>query len=196
MIIYVYNRAELQAVISAAQMELRPLEVRTDSSYVTNGVQRGPHGWKETLYWKKGKPIPNADLWRQLSDILAQRQGMTFKVTKVKGHATMEDVEGGAVSGADKFGNDSADSLAVAGAARNHPQNKQGLQQHHAILFTIAVQKLMLSISTARAAAEKAREGKDSVSEAESEDSSHSSHSSDSSSSSSSGAISIATVPE
>ena len=110
--------AELQAVVFAALMELRPLEVRTDSTYVVNGVQKGQHGWKEAFYWKKGRPIANADLWRQLSDALAQREENMFKVSKVKGHATIEDVEGGAVSGADKFGNDSADSLAVTGAAR------------------------------------------------------------------------------
>ena len=66
----------------------------------------------------------------------------------------------------------------------------------------IAVQKLMLSISTSKAAADKAQEGKEPVSETESEDSSHSSHSGDSSSSSSSdatsnsGVMSIAMVHE
>jgi len=42
-----------------------------------------------------------------------------LKIVKVKGHATMEHVRKGIVSMEDKVGNDTADTLAVAGALAN-----------------------------------------------------------------------------
>ena len=110
-----------------------------------------------------------------MASILANRDISSVKVTKVKGHASLEDVRGGLVKVEDKFGNDSADSLAVAGAARNQRNNKRGLHQHRAILFTIAVQKMMLSIATARASAVKAASATATSPEAEEEGSDSSS---------------------
>ena len=64
------------------------------------------HGWRKVL---------RADLWKQLLDIL-QLRGDSVTVSKVKGHATVEDVQKGVVTSRDTHGNDSADVLANAAA--------------------------------------------------------------------------------
>ena len=63
------------------------------------------HGWRGD----------NADLFGVLATILMRRGG-SVRFVKVKGHAKDEDVESGRVTPLDKHGNDSADSLARAGA--------------------------------------------------------------------------------
>lgn len=64
---------ELSAAIAALEAiknkEL-PVIIRTDSSYLANGMTKWLEGWKRQG-WKNrdGKPVPNWDLWERL-DIL------------------------------------------------------------------------------------------------------------------------------
>ena len=58
------NRAELMAVVMVAEVELRPVEVRTDSAYARNGVVKNMAVWKEKASTRKGRPLCNADLWQ------------------------------------------------------------------------------------------------------------------------------------
>eukprot|EP00973_Karenia_brevis_P082927 11499771-Karenia_brevis.AAC.1 len=62
----------------------------------------------------KGRFVTNADLWKQLDELLCSRPEANFLITKVKGHATAEDVVAGRTTDMNKFGNDAADELAVA----------------------------------------------------------------------------------
>ena len=107
------------AVLRVLQLELRPVEVRTDSAYVLNGVTKHRAKWKLTGWRRKNKLISNADLWQKLDSLLVNRSPESYSFVKVKGHLDIQDVFTGAVSGIDKHGNDAADSLAVARALEN-----------------------------------------------------------------------------
>ena len=54
----------------------------------------------------------------QLDDVLDTRGPASYIVTKVKGHATEEDITKGMAALTDKLGTDEADALAVARALR------------------------------------------------------------------------------
>jgi ribonuclease HI len=101
------NRAEMTAILVAlTKVEpYEPLEIRTDSKLCINSITKWLPGWKKKG-WKKsnGKPVLNADLWKEIDAALKSRSGKTF-FTYVRGHS------------GDR-GNDAADSLAVAGAAK------------------------------------------------------------------------------
>jgi len=56
------NRAELMAVVQAMELELRPIEVRTDSAYVYNGIAKDMQLWKSKGWRKKGRLISHWDL--------------------------------------------------------------------------------------------------------------------------------------
>ena len=159
------------------ELEVRPLEVRTDSTYVANGVEKLLQG--SAL----AKVVRNEDLWQRLATLLEARPAGSVKVTKVKGHATEDDVRTGVVTGQDKFGNDSADALAVAGACCNSTPDRQSVLQHRAVVFTVKAQKMMLAIALARAACQEGCESSSSstTEEESSTDSSGSSGGSDTS---------------
>ena len=140
------NRAELVAVIRVMEIELRPLEVRTDSAYVQNGFHKYMRDWKRNGWQKKGRPICNSDLWRRLDDVSHGRPAGSIKMTKVKGHATAQDVQNGTVSRADRAGNAWADALAVSGAISS--ASARGSQEVARV--GIEVQKMMLDIFAAR----------------------------------------------
>ena len=70
--------------------------------------------------------------------------------TKVKGHASVEDVACGRVAGEDKYGNDCADALAVAGAMQNKRADKEGRRRHETVICTMAVHRMMVDIYLAR----------------------------------------------
>lgn len=84
------NRMELTAVIRALESLKRASEVEifTDSQYVKNGIESWIHGWKRNG-WKTAdrKAVKNADLWRELHDVVA-RHSITWHW--VKGHADNE----------------------------------------------------------------------------------------------------------
>ncbi|HFE66753.1 MAG TPA: ribonuclease HI, partial [Chloroflexi bacterium] len=62
------NRMELQAAIGALRALKRPSTVQfyTDSEYLRKGITEWIEGWAANNWQKKGKPIPNADLWQKL----------------------------------------------------------------------------------------------------------------------------------
>ena len=104
------SKAELTAVLRAAQVDLRPIEIRSDSQYV---VSRFSHIEQITAEWGGS----NLDLWLALAAVVAETPGRIL-VTKVKGHASWGDVELGVVNFLDKRGNAQADALARDGAER------------------------------------------------------------------------------
>ena len=61
---------------------------------------------------------PDGDLWQQVWIATERRGPPAPKLTKVKGHATLEDVSEERVRACDKAGNDWADDLAERGAVR------------------------------------------------------------------------------
>ena len=87
----------------------RPLELRTDSQYVHDGIRRW-NAWR-----RSGWPGANGDLWGRVHSCLIRDPGRVV-TTKVKGHATWDDVSRGRVRLEDKIGNSHADRLAGAGA--------------------------------------------------------------------------------
>ena len=99
------NRMELTAVIEALRALKRPCEVAlyTDSQYVRQGISDWIQSWKRNG-WRTSakKPVANADLWRALDDESARH---TIQWQWVKGHSG-------------DVGNERADALANAGAAR------------------------------------------------------------------------------
>ena len=100
------NRIELMAAIKALEA-IKPgfkgkTTLWTDSTYVMKGITEWIHGWKRRG-WKKSdkKPVINADLWKVL-DVLNAERDVTWKW--VKGHAGVD-------------GNERADELAREGMA-------------------------------------------------------------------------------
>lgn len=68
------NRMELKAAISALRALRRPCQVEfhTDSQYVRRGITEGVEKWAAAGWvTKNGRPIPNADLWRELQHLVA-----------------------------------------------------------------------------------------------------------------------------
>ncbi len=99
------NRMELTAVIEGLRALKWPCEVvvYTDSQYVRQGITEWIHNWKKRGWTTADKnPVKNDDLWRVL-DVEAARHQVRWQW--VKGHAGDE-------------GNERADALANAGAAR------------------------------------------------------------------------------
>jgi ribonuclease HI len=98
------NRMELTAVIRALETLRRPCDVAlyTDSQYVKNGMQSWIATWKRNG-WKTAdrKPVKNAELWRELDELVARHR---VEWHWVRGHAGHE-------------GNERADALANRGVA-------------------------------------------------------------------------------
>lgn len=95
------NRMELTGVIVALSALKEPCRVilTTDSRYVADSVtKKWVYNWQSKNWIKKGEPVPNADLWKQLLPLL-ERHDVTFNW--VKGHAGHPE-------------NERCDSLAVA----------------------------------------------------------------------------------
>lgn len=80
------NRMELTAAIRGLEALTRRsrVELWSDSEYVLKGLQEWLPGWK-ARGWKTAakKPVKNAELWRELDD-LVQRHAVTFHW--VRGH--------------------------------------------------------------------------------------------------------------
>lgn len=62
------NRMELTAAIAALKALKRSstVEFHTDSEYLRRGITEWISKWREENWQRKGKPIPNADLWKTL----------------------------------------------------------------------------------------------------------------------------------
>lgn len=95
------QRMEIRAAIEALRaLDVRPIEVVTDSQYVINGASKWIPGWvKKGWLNSKGQPVANRDLWEELVPLLGGPGDVTFRW--VKGHAGHEL-------------NEAADQLAVA----------------------------------------------------------------------------------
>jgi len=81
------NRMELQAAIQALAALKRPSDVgfHTDSEYLRLGITKWIDSWASSGWMRKGgKPVPNADLWRQLWPLVKQHR---IEWHWVKGHA-------------------------------------------------------------------------------------------------------------
>lgn len=81
------NRMEMQAAISALAALRRPsrVEFHTDSQYLQRGITEGVEKWAAADWKTKGgRPVPNADLWQQLRE-LVQRHDITW--IWVQGHS-------------------------------------------------------------------------------------------------------------
>lgn len=87
------NRMELTAAIEALVALKRPCQVvlKTDSSYLRDGITRWIFGWKRRN-WRKadGKPVENIQLWQRL-DEASQRHRIQWEW--VRGHNGDEDNE-------------------------------------------------------------------------------------------------------
>ena len=144
------QRAELAAALYVLQVEARPVEIRSDSRYVTDGINIHIHRWKAQGWHQRRREISNADLWQKIYGLMQERSAESVRVVKVKGHATVEDVEAGRSSPFDKHGNDAADTLAVAGALAHgvNAADRAGLQWRLAAGRDI--QRMMVEIIVAR----------------------------------------------
>jgi len=78
------NRSELTAVIRVLQIELRNIDIRSDSAYVVDGMRKRLEKWRRQGFASKAGAIKNHDLWMQLSRLLQERPPGSWKLTKVK----------------------------------------------------------------------------------------------------------------
>jgi ribonuclease HI len=98
------NRMELQAVVEGLTALKRSVfvEILTDSEYVRKGLSEWMAGWKRNGWQRreqgKLKPLKNADLWKQLDELIHKHE---VKLTRVAGHSGHPE-------------NDRCDELAVA----------------------------------------------------------------------------------
>jgi len=87
------NRMELTAAIRALEALKQPsrVDIRTDSTYVRNGIMSWVANWERNGWRTSAKqPVKNADLWRALV-AAAERHDVTWHW--VKGHAGDRDNE-------------------------------------------------------------------------------------------------------
>ena len=139
------------AIIRTLQLELRSVEIRSDSAYCIRGFLKHRQEWRKNGWRRRGREIKNADLWRQIDQLLEERGANEVAITKVKGHASRQDVRTGRVLAMDKNGNDAADALAVTGAGLCHRRAAEREAQRQRFEVGIAVQRMMLEIVLARA---------------------------------------------
>ena len=85
---------ELLAIVKAlercAHMEIKDIEIKTDSKYVADGMNNWLQGWI-AKGWKTstGKPVKNRDLWERLHT-LTSCEGVHVSFSHVKAHADDE----------------------------------------------------------------------------------------------------------
>lgn len=70
------NRMELQAAVAALGALKQPADVNlyTDSEYLSRGITQWIQRWQSAGWQRKGKPIPNADLWQELWKLEEQHE--------------------------------------------------------------------------------------------------------------------------
>ncbi len=84
------NRMELMAAISSleALKETCEVDLYSDSKYLVDSVNKGwVFTWEKAGFMKKGKPVPNTDLWKRILTLI-RTHSVTF--IWVKGHASNE----------------------------------------------------------------------------------------------------------
>jgi ribonuclease HI len=84
------NRMELTAAVMAFRALKEPcqVDIYTDSEYLKKGITEWIHNWKR-LGWRRGspgktRPLANADLWKELDQVINQH---TVNWHWVRGHA-------------------------------------------------------------------------------------------------------------
>lgn len=84
------NRMELMAAIQGLLALKEPCEVDivTDSEYVRQGITIWVVHWKRRHWWKKNRPVRNADLWIELDELAALHKTNWIWT---RGHAAHED---------------------------------------------------------------------------------------------------------
>ena len=103
------QRAEFFVVLVACLRDPRPLDMRTDSEYVRDGLA----SWQR---WRASGCVgEHGDLWGLFATELGTR-ARVLTVVWADGHATAVDLQRGQTTLFDKVGNDGADKLAVPGA--------------------------------------------------------------------------------
>ena len=99
------NRMEMTAVIRALESLKRPCDVAiyTDSQYVKNGIQSWIVNWKRNG-WKTAdrKPVKNAELWRELDELVARHRVAWHWVRGHTGHDGNERADALANRGVDE----------------------------------------------------------------------------------------------
>jgi ribonuclease HI len=144
------NRAELTAAIRVLEVDSRPVDIHTDSMYVFKGATALLCSWEAAERKSRGREISNADLWKRLRSLMLERPEGHVAFTKVKAHASWQDVASGASTAEHKHGNDCADTLAVTGAALHAiPSTQRGAILHRSLLAQ-KIQAMMLDILEAR----------------------------------------------
>ena len=140
------QRAELAAIVHVLESEPRALEIRTDSQYCKKGfdglVALRARAWRTSV----GREVCHLELWQRAAALLDERGWDSVRLVKVKGHASFLDVLHGKTSEQDKYGNDSADRLAVSGAASRSVDPAQRATFVKRLAQTQEVQRLMLEI--------------------------------------------------
>ena len=100
------NKMELSAVIEALKCLKEPCRVMlySDSTYVCNSINEGwSKNWLAKNWVNRGKPVPNADLWKQLLPLLDKHE-VTFNwVRGHNGHPENERCDRLAVAAAEKY---------------------------------------------------------------------------------------------
>ena len=79
------NRMELTAALEALRHidPAKPVILYTDSQYLKNGVEKWLKDWKARNWKRRGGPLLNVDLWKQISEVIEKRK-ITWRW--VKGH--------------------------------------------------------------------------------------------------------------
>jgi ribonuclease HI len=98
------NRMEITAAVMAFRALKEPCQVDifTDSEYLKKGITHWIQNWKK-LGWRRGspgktKPLANADLWKELDQVISDHQVSWHWVRGHAGHAENERVDNLAVT--------------------------------------------------------------------------------------------------
>jgi len=93
------NRMEITAAVKAFQALKEPclVDIYTDSEYLKKGITEWINTWKK-LGWRRGspgktKPLKNAELWKELDQVITEHQVSWHWVRGHAGHAENERVD-------------------------------------------------------------------------------------------------------
>ena len=106
----------------------------------------------QTLVAHQGRPTvpealaPDGDLWATIGSLVRQRGPDTVRISKVKGHATDEDVARGVSTAAHRAGNDGANDAAGKGVLADDPWQHfllRGVEERRAAMRALAEKVLV-----------------------------------------------------
>ena len=99
------NRMELLAVIRGLEALSRPSKVTlvSDSQYVLKGLKEWMPGWKKKNWTKRGGPIKNLELWKELDQLAAEHEVIYQWIRGHTGHAENERCDQLAKAEAERF---------------------------------------------------------------------------------------------